>query len=89
MSLSYMEICREISFTHIFSFICNLTLDGICYTFGVFLVPLMEYFEVKEKGPISMIGGTIMSRNQNELVCTHDHMKSLYSSNIYWDGILR
>ena len=71
--LSYMEICREISFTHIFSFICNLTLDGICYTFGVFLVPLMEYFEVKEKGPISMIGGTIMSRNENELVCTHEN----------------
>ena len=83
-----MEIgIYEISFTHIFSFICNLTLDGICYTFGVFLVPLMGYFEVKEKGPISMIGGTIMSRNENELVCTHDHMKSLYSSNIYWDGI--
>ena len=38
------------------SFICNLTLDGIAYTFGVFLVPLMEYFELKEKGPISMIG---------------------------------
>jgi len=41
------------------SFICNLTLDGICYTFGVFLVPLMKYFEVEEKGPISMIGGIL------------------------------
>ena len=41
------------------SFICNLTLDGICYTFGVFLVPLMDYFQVEEKGPISLIGDTI------------------------------
>ena len=48
------------------SFICNLTLDGIAYTFGVFLVPLMEYFELKEKGPISMIG----NNNYTMKMCT-------------------
>ena len=48
------------------SFICNLTLDGIAYTFGVFLVPLMEYFELKEKGPISMIG----NNNYTMEMCT-------------------
>ena len=54
----------------IVSFICNLTLDGICYTFGVFLVPLMNYFELEEKGPISMIGNAI-SRNENHLDFAH------------------
>ena len=37
------------------SFLCNLTLDGIAYTFGVFVSPLMEHFDI-QKGPVSLIG---------------------------------
>ena len=37
------------------SFLCNLTLDGIAYTFGVFVSPLMEHFNI-QKGPVSLIG---------------------------------
>ena len=61
---------------HLCSFICNLTLDGICYTFGVFLVPLMNYFELEEKGPISIIGNTISS---NEKHINFAHVKLIVS----------
>jgi MCP family monocarboxylic acid transporter-like MFS transporter 12 len=40
------------------SFICNLVLDGIAYTFGIFLTPLMEHFGV-QKGPMSMVGSVL------------------------------
>jgi len=40
------------------SFICNLVLDGIAYTFGIFLDPLMKHFGVKE-GPMSMVGSVL------------------------------
>jgi len=40
------------------SFLCNLVLDGIAYTFGIFLSPLMEDFNV-EKGPMSMVGSVL------------------------------
>jgi len=40
------------------SFLCNLVLDGIAYTFGIFLTPLMEDFGV-QKGPMSMVGSVL------------------------------
>ncbi|XP_023341712.1 monocarboxylate transporter 12 isoform X2 [Eurytemora carolleeae] len=40
------------------SFICNLVLDGIAYTFGIFLIPLMEHFGV-QKGPMSLVGSVL------------------------------
>jgi len=40
------------------SFLCNLVLDGIAYTFGIFLQPLMLHFDV-EKGPMSMVGSVL------------------------------
>lgn len=40
------------------SFLCNLTLDGIAYTFGVFVSPLMVHFNI-QKGPVSLIGSVL------------------------------
>ena len=40
------------------SFMCNLILDGLAYSFGVQLVPLVNYFEA-EKSSVSLIGSLL------------------------------
>ena len=36
------------------SFLCNMVLDGIGYSFGILLVPLMKHYN-EGKGTISMV----------------------------------
>lgn len=40
------------------SFMCNLVVDGIGYSFGVFLPELVNYFEVG-KGTIAFVGSIL------------------------------
>ncbi|CAB4055969.1 unnamed protein product [Lepeophtheirus salmonis] len=40
------------------SFVCNLVLDGICYTFGVLMEPLVNYYD-SSRSNISIIGSLL------------------------------
>lgn len=40
------------------SFMCNLVVDGIGYSFGVFLPELVNYFEVG-KGTVALVGSIL------------------------------
>jgi len=40
------------------SFICNLIVDGVCYTFGIFLGELVDYFEAS-KGKTALAGSMV------------------------------
>jgi len=40
------------------SFLCNMVLDGIGYSFGILLVPLMKHYN-EGKGTISMVGSIL------------------------------
>jgi len=40
------------------SFLCNMVLDGIGYSFGILLEPLMKYYD-KGKGEIAMVGSIL------------------------------
>jgi len=41
------------------SFLCNMVLDGIGYSFGIFLEPLEKHFEGAGKGKISLVGSIL------------------------------
>jgi len=41
------------------SFLCNMVLDGIGYSFGILLEPLQEYYKGTGKGTISMVGSIL------------------------------
>lgn len=41
------------------SFMCNLTVDGICYTFGIFLPHFLDYFGSNEA--ITALTGSLLS----------------------------
>lgn len=41
------------------SFMCNLTVDGICYTFGLFLPHFIEYYHSSEA--ITALIGSLLS----------------------------
>jgi len=41
------------------SFLCNMVLDGIAYSFGIFLEPLQKHFEGTGKGTISLVGSIL------------------------------
>ena len=40
------------------SFFCNFTVDGIAYSFGILLVPLVEYFD-SSRSTISWVGSLL------------------------------
>merc|ERR1712233_43926 len=41
------------------SFLCNMVLDGIGYSFGIFVKPLEAHFEGAGKGKISLVGSIL------------------------------
>jgi len=41
------------------SFLCNMVLDGIAYSFGIFLKPLQKHFEGESTGTISLVGSIL------------------------------
>lgn len=62
------------------SFMCNLVVDGIGYSFGVFLPELVNYFEVG-KGTIafvgSMLAGSILAVGEFDLFIISNYI-SIY-----------
>ncbi|KFM67596.1 Monocarboxylate transporter 13, partial [Stegodyphus mimosarum] len=40
------------------SFLCNLILDGIAYTFGIFFMEFVRYYEVP-KGKVAWVGSLL------------------------------
>lgn len=59
------------------SFMCNLIVDGIGYSFGVFLPELVNYFEVG-KGTIALVGsilaGTLLSVGKFDLFVNNNYL---------------
>jgi hypothetical protein len=39
------------------SFLCNMVVDGIAYSFGIFLNPFAEYYN-ESKGNVAWVGKT-------------------------------
>lgn len=40
------------------SFFCNLIVDGVCYTFGIFYGELLDYFQAS-KGQTALVGSML------------------------------